>query len=160
MRRQRWNEKKNKRPSLVALVPGFPPPPGGKSGWGRGEVICCLPLSHLTIDHESLSRRNTVPTPKRDDSNIWTLTTLLLYTTSKLFAYILSPFCFAVCSHRLSPRIAIVFSLLSSPPSSSMSHPSISSSPLLVHPVPPCIFHILLLCESYSLLLCHTGTYL
>ena len=34
----------------------------------------------------------------------------------------------------------------------------ISSSPL-THPVPPCIFHILLLCESYSLLLCHTGTY-
>ena len=35
---------------------------------------------------------------------------------------ILSPSCFAVCGHHLSPRTAIVFSLLSSLPNSSMSH--------------------------------------
>ena len=44
-------------------------------------------LSHLTIDHASLSKRSTVPTPKRDASNIWALITLLTYTTQKLFAY-------------------------------------------------------------------------
>ena len=37
---------------------------------------------------------------------------------------ILSPSCFAVCGHHLSPRIAIVFSLLSSLPNSSMRQPS------------------------------------
>ena len=36
----------------------------------------------------------------------------------------------------------------------------ISPSPPPTHPVPPCIFHIIILRESYSLLLCHTGTYL
>ena len=35
-----------------------------------------------------------------------------------------SPSCFAVCGHHLSPRIAIVFSLLSRLPNSSMSHTS------------------------------------
>ena len=37
----------------------------------------------------------------------------------------LSPACFAVCGHHLSPRIAIVFSLLSNLPNSCMSHTSI-----------------------------------
>ena len=70
----------------------------------------------------------------------------------------LSPFCFAVCGHHISPRIAIVFSLLSSLPNSSMSHTSnflISSNASRSS----LKFHILLLCESYSLL-CHMGTYL
>ena len=35
---------------------------------------------------------------------------------------ILSPSCFAVCRHHLSPRITIVFSLLSNIPNFSMSH--------------------------------------
>ena len=39
---------------------------------------------------------------------------------------ILSLTCFAVCGHHLSPRIAIVFSLLSSLPNSSVSHSSTS----------------------------------
>ena len=72
---------------------------------------------------------------------------------------ILSPSCFAVCGHHLSPRIAIVFSVLSSLPSSSMFRTSSFLSPPLTHPVPPCVFHILLLCESSSPFLCHTGTY-
>ena len=39
-----------------------------------GEVyslVACL--SHLIIDHASLSRRRTVPTPYRDTSNMWVL---------------------------------------------------------------------------------------
>ena len=36
-------------------------------GGGYSSVAC---LSHLTIDHASLSRRSTVPTPNRDTSNI------------------------------------------------------------------------------------------
>ena len=39
--------------------------------------------------------------------------------------FILSPSCFAVCGHHPSPRIAIVFSLLSSVPNFSTSHSSI-----------------------------------
>ena len=34
-------------------------------------------LSHLSIDHASLSRRSTVPTPNRDTSNIWALITIV-----------------------------------------------------------------------------------
>ena len=37
---------------------------------------------------------------------------------------ILSPSCFAVCGHHISPRIVIIFSPLSSLPNSSMSHTS------------------------------------
>ena len=94
------------------------------------------------------------------DSVVWPLTThpfrdgapfLLLIETPPTFRrslrffrvlhrnclLILSPFCFTVCGHHLSPRIAIVFSLLSSLPNSnsSMSHTSNSSSPPLTHPV-------------------------
>ena len=50
-------------------------------GWGGAIIegaaysfVACL--SHLTIDHASLSRRSTVPTPNRDTSNIWALITL------------------------------------------------------------------------------------
>ena len=43
--------------------------------WGRGySLVTCL--SHLTIDHVSLTRRSTaVPTSKRDTSNIWAIIT-------------------------------------------------------------------------------------
>ena len=44
-----------------------------------------------------------------------------------------------------------------SAPNSSMSHSSISLISFF-NTVPPCTFHILLICEFYSLLLCHTGT--
>ena len=74
------------------------------------------------------------------------------------FYYVVSfPSCFATCGHHLPSSIAIVFSLQSSVSNSSMSHSSISiiSSN---HPVPRCTFHILLLCELYSRMLCHTGT--
>ena len=68
--------------------------------------------------------------------------------------------CFDVCGHHLSPRIAIVFSLLCSVPNFSLP-PFVyfpQSPPLRTHPVPPCTFHILPLCEFYSPLPCHKGT--
>ena len=68
------------------------------------------------------------------------------------YLLIFSPSCFAVCGHHLSHRIAIVFSLLSSVPNFSMSHSSIFVIPPPTHPVPPCVFHLLPLCEFYSLL--------
>ena len=92
---------------------------GGEGGGGAYSFVACL--SNLTIDHASLSRRSTVPTPNRDTSNIWALITRLPYTTSKNCLLILSPSCFTVCDH-LSPGIAMVCSLLSSLPNSSMSH--------------------------------------
>ena len=72
---------------------------------------------------------------------------------------ILSPSCFAACCHFLSPRITIVFSLVSTvvyqlPPC----HICLYAPSLLsTHPVPPCTFHIILLCEFYSLLFYQTG---
>ena len=115
--------------------------------------VACL--SHLPIGHASLSRRSTVPTPNRNTSNNGAVITIFPCNTLNCL-FILSPSYFTVCGHHLSPRIVIVFSLISSLRNSSMSHPSNSSS--LTHRVPACIFHILLLCESYSLLLCWCAT--
>ena len=50
-------------------------------GWGGGAYSFVACLSHLTIDHASLSRRSTVLAPNRDTSNIWALITLLPCTT-------------------------------------------------------------------------------
>ena len=69
---------------------------------------------------------------------------------------ILCLFCFAVCGHHLSLRIAIVFSLLSSVPNFSMTHSPISLicrkafRPLLVHFAFPRYI-------SSTLMLCHKG---
>ena len=77
------------------------------------------------------------------------------------FAYYLIPFLF----RRLRPlsiskdtRIAIVFSLFFAVVYQSWSYHIclFSSSPPLAHP--PCAFHILPLCQFYSLLLCDKGT--
>ena len=46
---------------------------------GEGRTVACL--GRLTIDHASLSRRSTVPTPNRDTFNTWALITLLPYTS-------------------------------------------------------------------------------
>ena len=43
--------------------------------YGEGGTLSVLALSHLTIDHASLSTRSTVPTPSRDTTNIWALIT-------------------------------------------------------------------------------------
>ena len=60
----------------VQLSPGQT---GGGEGGGAYSFVACL--GHLTIDHASLSRRSTVPTPNRDTSNIWALVALLPYIT-------------------------------------------------------------------------------
>ena len=48
------------------------------AGGGAYSFVACL-VSHLTIDHASLSRRSTVPTPNRDTSNVWALSTFIPY---------------------------------------------------------------------------------
>ena len=50
-------------------------------GEGGGRTHLLLASSYLTIDHASLSRRSTVPTPNRDTSNIWALITRFPYIT-------------------------------------------------------------------------------
>ena len=62
---------------------------GGRGGKSRGHLL--LALSHLTIDHASLSRRSTVPTPNRDTSNDWALITPFLHILHKNCSLILPP---------------------------------------------------------------------
>ena len=57
-------------------------------GWGWGRTYLLLASSLLTIDHASLSRRGTVPTPNRDTSNIWACNGLHPYTAHKLSAFL------------------------------------------------------------------------
>lgn len=61
-------------------------------GWlVRGETeggACVACLGGLTIGHASLAKRNTVSTPNKAIYIIWALTTFLLYTTQKPFAYV------------------------------------------------------------------------
>ena len=61
----------------------------GKGGRGGYSFVACL--SYLTIDHASLSRRSTVPTPNRDTSNIWTLSTVLPYMAHENVWLFLAP---------------------------------------------------------------------
>ena len=86
---------------------------------GGGGAYLLLALSLLAIDHASLSRRGTVPT-LIETPPTFGRSLRLFHTLHELFAYPF-PSCFAVCGHHLIPRIAIVFSLLSSLPNSSMS---------------------------------------
>ena len=50
-------------------------------GSRRYSMVACL--RHLTVDHASLSRQATLPTPHRETSNIWALFTFLPYITLK-----------------------------------------------------------------------------
>ena len=94
----------------------------GRRGGGEAySFVACL--SHLTIDHASLPRRSTVPTPNRHLQQLGAHYASSTYHI-EMVLLILSPSCFAVCGHHLPPRIAIVFSLLSSLPNSSMSQES------------------------------------
>ena len=100
-------------------------------GGGGYSFVACL--SHLTIDHASLSRRSTVPTPIRDLHHLGAHDVFFPYVTLETFWFILSPSCFAACAHHRSycrsPRIrATVCSMLSSVPNFSMPHPSIFST--------------------------------
>ena len=87
-------------------------------------LVACL--SHLTIDHASLSIPSTVPTPNRHLQHLGAHY-FLIHMLHRNVLLILSPSCFAVCGHHLSPRIAIaiVLSLQSSVPNLSMPHSSI-----------------------------------
>ena len=123
---------------------------GGKREGGRGgtySFVACH--SHLTIDHASLSRRRNVSTPNRDTSNSWALTSLFPFITL-FFLLVLCTSCFAACGHHLSPRISIVFSVLlyQTSPCHIL---QFSVCPSQKHPVPPRAFHILPLCELYSI---------
>ena len=53
---------------------------GRAGGEERGGVLVCCCLGHLTVDHASLSRWSTVPTPNRDTSNIWALLLFSIYS--------------------------------------------------------------------------------
>ena len=111
-------------------------------------IFACL--SHLTIDHASLS-------PFRDGAPFLFLietppacgrSLRFFHILHRKWLLILPPSCFAVCGHHPSPRIAIVFSLLSIMVYQTLPcHIRLISSPPLTHPVPPCVFNILLQCE-------------
>ena len=118
---------------------------------GSHSFVACL--SHLTIGHASLPRRSTVAAPNR---HLQHLGAHYVLAVCFINIFCLPPCCFAVCGHNLSPTIAIVFSLLSSVPNFSMPHSFI----FLISNTSrsPGMFHILPLCEFYSLLLCHKGT--
>ena len=52
----------------------------GKPNVGGGGCSCAACRSLLTIDHATISRPSTTaPTPKRDASNVWALSTILAY---------------------------------------------------------------------------------
>ena len=97
---------------------------GWVGGWGYSLVAC---LSHLTIDHASLSRRSTVRRLLVETPPTFGRSARVIHMLHENVLLNLSPSCFAVCSHHQSPRIAIVFSLpsINSVPNFSMSHPSI-----------------------------------
>ena len=85
--------------------------PWGGGGGGDSFVAC---LSHVTVDHASLSRRSTVPTANRKHlQHLCALSTFLpcFFHVTFYKILILSPPSMAVCGHHLSPRIAAVFSL-------------------------------------------------
>ena len=75
-------------------------------------MVACL--SHLTIDHASLSRRSTVPTPNKRHLQHLGAHYVFFRMFHRNVLLISSLSCFAVCDH-LSPRIAIVFSLVPIP---------------------------------------------
>ena len=55
---------------------------GGGNG-GRTHFVACV--SHLTVDHATLSRRSTVPAPNRDTSNIGVLGTFFPHTNIYIY---------------------------------------------------------------------------
>ena len=81
----------------------------GHSRERGGCSFSCCPF-HLTIDHTSLSRRSTVPTPNRDTSNVRALSVFLRRVIQNVLLT-LSPSSWAACGHHRSPKTAIVFSL-------------------------------------------------
>ena len=64
----------------------------GGGGWGGGGYSLVACLCHSTIDYASLSRRSTVPTPNRDTSNTWAVSTFFPSTTQEDFWIITHPY--------------------------------------------------------------------
>ena len=63
---------------------------GGREGGRGGTFVACL--RHSMIDHAYLSRGGTIPTPRRDISNIWALISFLPYCFKRVLLD-LSPSC-------------------------------------------------------------------
>lgn len=102
-------------------------------------------LSRMTVDHASLVRRSTAPTPNRDTSNVSALITFTPYIIEKHFACLIP-----VYDRYLLPNIAIISSLLSSVSNDFM--PPLYTSPLARH-VPPCMSSTLP-CFATATILC------
>ena len=88
------------RVSCMVIHVGLCTKSGGEEGGSGGRTHLSLASCHLDIDHASLWRRITVPTPNRDASNILALNTLLPYTALKKIMYILSPSSEIGCTKR------------------------------------------------------------
>lgn len=71
----RWIQRVTPSPYLPHHLELYSVCPTGRGVGGAGEYLLIACRRHLTTDHASLSRRNTVPTPinNRDKSNIWAL---------------------------------------------------------------------------------------
>ena len=74
------------------------------------------------------------------------------------FLLMLSPSCFIICGHHLSPRMSNVFSLQSSVSIFSMSQPSTFAHLPLYHMPLLLVYFIFSHYASSTLLLCHQGT--
>lgn len=80
---------------------------------GGGTVpICCLPYSHLIVDHASLSRRSIVSTPtiNRDTFNIWALISFFFDALHNYNFFLSHPLPVSPFLATIYPRTAIVFS--------------------------------------------------
>ena len=56
-------------------------------GGGVYSFVACV--RHWIIDHASLSRRSTVPTPNRETSNIWAIISFFPHVAYNFFAYLI-----------------------------------------------------------------------
>ena len=94
------------------------------AGLGGGTHLLLAFLSHLAIDHAHPFRDGApflllIETPPTFGCSV-----RFFHILHKKCLLILFPSCFAVCGHHVSPRIAIVFSLLPGLPNVSTSHSS------------------------------------
>ena len=89
---------------------------------GGGGTQLLLALSHLTMTTHPFRDGPLLLLLIEATSNIWALSTFFPCITQKNF---LQRSSLAVCDHHLSPKRAIVFSLLFNAPNISMSHPFI-----------------------------------
>ena len=118
-----------------------------------GGYSCVACLSHLTIDHAFLRDRapflffiETPPTFGRSFRCFHVLHKMVCL--SYPLTVLPSVATIYLLGRRSLSRYSLVYQTL-------LCHIGLlCSSPLLTHPVPPCIFHIILQCDSYSLSYC------